>query len=263
MAGPIPQPPRPEHNLHHRSRDFDAATIFSRKLAGYSSLSPDDVALLEGTVSSARALPANYDLVMEGDKPGPTFVVLDGWACRYKMLPNGSRQILAFLLPGDSCDLHVSLLDRMDHSIGTLTQSQVAAVSAERVGRLFDATPTLARALGRAQLVDEVVMRAWIVNMGRRDSVERVAHLMLELYVRLRNIGLTSQGSCRMPLTQTMLADALGLTPVHLNRVLRTLRERDVMTLALGTLHIRNVAELVRIAGFDETYLHGRGDGAA
>ena len=229
---------------------------FVRKLRGYSLLSGEDLAMLDEACSNVRKVRAGYDLIREGDKPGPVFVVLDGWACRYKILPDGSRQIIAFLMPGDFCDLHAGLLDEMDHSIGTLTACRIATISRETMDRLLESTPTLTRAFWLAQLIDEGVLRAWIVSMGRRDSMERLAHLMLELYTRMRNIGLAGDGSCEMPLTQTVLADALGLTPVHVNRVLRVLRERGAMALGSSTLTLLNAAELVRIAGFDDAYLH-------
>lgn len=236
---------------------------FTAKLAGLAPLTGREIELLHDASSPARMVRANHDLISEGDKPGPTFLILDGWACRYKLLPDGSRQIMAFMLPGDFCDLHIGLLDEMDHNIGTLTACHVASLSPDRMERLITATPLLTQAFWRSQLVDEGVMRAWIVSMGRRDSLQRVAHLMLELYVRMRTVGLTTGETCRMPLTQTVLADALGLTPVHLNRVLRTLREREVMTFSLGTLDIQDIGALVRIAGFDDNYLHRRDRRAA
>lgn len=245
-------------NLDHPVGSAAASTPFTAKLAGLAALSDREIDLLHDASNSARMVRANYDLISEGDKPGPTFIILDGWACRYKMLPDGSRQIMAFLMPGDFCDLHIGLLDQMDHNIGTLSPCHVASLSTERMERLITATPLLTQAFWRAQLVDEGVMRAWIVSMGRRDSLQRVAHLMLELFIRMRTVGLTTGETCRMPLTQTVLADALGLTPVHLNRVLRTLREREVMTFSLGTLAIQDIQALVRIAGFDDNYLHRR-----
>ncbi len=114
------------------------------------------------------------------------------------------------------------------------------------------------RAFWWTQLVDEAVLRAWIVSMGRRNSVERVAHLMCEICVRARNIGLGEGNSLELPLTQTVLGDALGLTPVHVNRVLRKLRLSGVMELGAGVLVISDLAKLATIAGFDDNYLHRR-----
>lgn len=257
------------HNLHYadnvyyRKGDTVSGTAFSRKLDRLTALNATEIAMLDDTSAPTRTIPPHRDLIAEGDKPGPTFLLLNGWACRYKVLTDGSRQIVAFLMPGDFGDIDTGSIHRMDHSIGTLTECQVVSVPSERMRQLTGATATLARAFGRSQMIDEGVMRAWIVNIGRRDSVARVGHLLLELYARLGDVGLTSGGSCRLPLTQTVLADALGLTPVHLNRVLRDLRERDVATLSLGTLHIEDLDELVRIAGFDGSYLHRRAIGSA
>lgn len=236
---------------------------FAMKLSGYAVLSDADVAALVGATGPSRTVRGRYDLIREGDKPGPVLVVLDGWACRYKVLRDGERQITAFMLPGDFCDLHVAELDAMDHSIGAVSDCHVASIPRDAMDALLGVSPALTHALWRSQLVDEAVMRAWIVGIGRREGLERVAHLMLELYARMRAVGLAAEGGCAMPLTQAVLADALGLTPVHVNRVLRTLRERGVMELGSGTLSIVRPAELARIAGFDDNYLHKRMRAAA
>ena len=123
---------------------------------------------------------------------------------------------------------------------------------------IMNENPKVAKALYIAQLVDEGTMRAWITSMGRRASIERVAHLMCELYLRARNIGLVSEPHLALPLSQALLADSLGMTTVHLNRVLKELRLSGAMTLQRGSLLISDAAKLVRIAGFDENYLHRR-----
>ncbi|MFN6980898.1 MAG: Crp/Fnr family transcriptional regulator [Brevundimonas sp.] len=231
---------------------------FIDKLSGFASLSPAEVAALAAATAAPRSHPAKYDLIREGDRPGPVFVVLDGWACRYKILPNGSRQVLAYLMPGDSCDLNVGLLAEMDHSIQTITPATVATIERTEMDEIMDRHRGVARAMYLAQLIDEGTMRAWITSMGRRASIERVAHLMCELYLRARNIGLTPDSSLALPLSQTMLADSLGMTPVHLNRVMKELRSSEAMTLQRGSLIIEDPAKLIRIAGFDENYLHRR-----
>jgi CRP-like cAMP-binding protein len=231
---------------------------FVEKLNGFSRLSPDEIAALTLATADQRRYPAKHDLIREGDRPGPVFVVLEGWACRYKILPNGSRQILAYLMPGDSCDLHVGLLAEMDHSIQTVSPALVATVSRPEMDDVFTRYPGIARAMYLAQLIDEGTMRAWITSMGRRASIERVAHLMCELYLRARNIGITLEPPFALPLSQTMLADSLGMTPVHLNRVLKALRSTGAMTLQRGSLVIEDPVMLIQIAGFDENYLHRR-----
>lgn len=232
------------------------ANALTNKLRGFASIPPADAALLEAACGTWRDHPPRHDLIRQGDPPGPLFVMLSGWACRYTVLPDGSRQITAFLMPGDCCDLHTSILNQMDHTIATLSPARVASVSRRRFGELLDDSPALLKAFWWSQLVDEGTLRAWIVSMGRRGSVERVAHLMCELWVRARNIGLTRGDRLELPLTQVMLGDALGLTSVHVNRVLRRLRLAGVMELGSGTLIIADIAQLTRVAGFDDAYLH-------
>lgn len=234
------------------------ANAFVDKLCAHAALSTDDIALLTAECASARDVPARHDLIREGDPSGPLFVILSGWACRYQVLPEGTRQITAFLMPGDCCDMHHSPSYVMDHSIATLTDARVASIPRARFEHLIATRPGLTQALWWAQLVDEGVLRAWIVSMGRRGSVERVAHLMCELYVRARNIGLNVGDELELPLTQLVLGDALGLTPVHVNRVLRRLRLLGIMKLRNGVLVVGDIARLAEIAGFDDQYLQRR-----
>jgi len=231
---------------------------FIDKLNSYGVLEDADLVALQAVTVETRTFAAKADLIREGDRPGPVFVMLEGWSFRYKVLPNGTRQITAFLMPGDCCDLHIGLLAEMDHSIRTITKSEVATIERERMDALMDAHPRIARAMYISQLIDEGIMRAWITSMGRRSSIERAAHLICELYLRAYNIGLTSDSGLALPLSQLLLADALGMTPVHLNRVLQDLKLQGAMTLQRGTLFVVDPVKLVRIAGFDENYLHRR-----
>lgn len=234
------------------------ANRFVDKLRRFAALSADDVDALVAATAMPRKMAARLDLIREGDRPGPVFVILEGWACRYKILPSGTRQVLAFMMPGDSCDLHIGLLAEMDHSIQTITPALVATIDRDVMDAIFQHRHAVARAMYTSQLVDEGTMRAWITSMGRRASIERVAHLMCELYLRARNIGLTSEPQFALPLSQLLLADALGMTPVHLNRVLKELRLSGAMTLQRGSLLITDPGKLIQIAGFDENYLHRR-----
>ena len=231
---------------------------FVRKLSGLAHLAEDDVATLIASTTQVRQFAPRRDVIREGDRPGPVFVVLSGWACRYKILPSGTRQITSFMLPGDSCDLHVAILDVMDHSIQTITRASIATIPRGAMEVMLDKFPRIGRALYAAQLIDEATLRAWIVSMGRRSSVERVAHLMCELYVRLQSISGVPAPSVELPVSQLMLADALGMTPVHINRVLRRLREAGVMEISRRSLRIIDPIGLVQVAGFDENYLHRR-----
>lgn len=159
---------------------------------------------------------------------------------------------------GDACDLHIKLLAEMDHGIQVITPAKVATVSREAMQTLMREHPNVANAMYTAQLVDEGVMRAWIVSMGRRSSIERVAHLICELHLRARNIGFAYDTVFALPLSKLVLADALGMTPVHINRVLKELRLAGAMALKRGSVTILDPGKLIQIAGFDENYLHRR-----
>lgn len=234
------------------------ANAFTNRLSGYAPLNDADVGLLADACRNVRDLPAGHHLIMEGDNPDPVFVMLDGWACGYKMLPDGGRQILAFMLPGDFCDIHIAVLRAIDHSFVTITPARVALLPRAQMEALVEIGPTITRAFWWSQLVEQSVLRAWIVSMGRRTARERIAHLMCELYIRMRNIGLANDANCNMPLTQLVIADAVGLTPVHVNRVLKSLRVEKVMELSAGSLTILDPVQLAEIAGFDGNYLHRR-----
>lgn len=234
------------------------ANSFIDRLSRYTTLHKADVAALTQATANARWVQARHDLIREGDQPGVVFVILEGWAFRYKILPSGTRQVLAHLMPGDCCDLHIGLLDEMDHSIQTTTRACVATIRSVDMATMLERHPGIAKAMYIGQLIDEGTMRAWITSMGRRASVERVAHLMCELYLRARNIGLTDKAELEVPLSQSMLADSLGMTAVHLNRVLKKLRLDNAMTLKRGSLTIADPDKLAQIAGFDGSYLHRR-----
>ena len=228
---------------------------FVRNLQQRTILSDQDVSDLEALCSNPKRYPAKQDLIRDGDVPGPLYLFLDGWGCRYKILPEGTRQILAFLLPGDCCDLHTRVLDRMDHSIATVTPSLVVPVDRTRMNALMDKSLAITRAIWLMQLVDLGISRAWITSLGRQSSHARVAHLICEIYLRAHSFAVDENAPCRMPISQIMLADAVGLTPVHINRVLRSFAEDGIMRLSRGTLTVHDPEALALIAGFDDSYL--------
>lgn len=235
------------------------ASAFLRKLvsAGESrnALPADDRDLVLSVCDDVRPCGARRDIISEGDRPDHFHLMIEGWSCRYKILPDGSRQITAFLVPGDFCDVHVTLFDQMDHNIGALSDSRVAFISRAQMTRLME-RPRIARALWWSGLVDEAVLRSWIVNLGRRDAFERVGHLICEMHARLRNVGLAQDGGFTMPLTQEELGDATGLTPVHVNRTLRRLREEQLATFSRQRIFIPDVGILREAVSFDPNYLH-------
>ncbi|WP_407525709.1 Crp/Fnr family transcriptional regulator [Methylobacterium oryzisoli] len=233
------------------------ATYLIRKLEQFTALSRDDKAALERAASGKpRRLASREDIFREGDAPGRVNLILDGWACRYKVLEDGRRQIAAFLLPGDLCDLRMFILRQMDHSVGTLSPVTVAEIPKEAILDLTDNYPRISRALWWTSLVEEAIQREWTTNLGQRDALERMAHLLCEVFLRLRAVGLTEGPTCELPVTQAELADATGLSTVHVNRTIQELRARGLVILRGKTLSIPDLDALQDAALFSANYLH-------
>lgn len=235
---------------------------FVAKLENYTRLSADDRA---AALRLCRARPERFrakdDVVREGEAPRAVRLVLDGWACRYKDLEDGRRQVVGLFVPGDLCDLNVFVLREMDHSIGALTPLTVAHVSRE----LFeDATlghPRLLQALWWDSLVSAAVQREWLMNLGQRSAHERILHLLCEAYLRLRAVGLARGLSCEFPLTQALIADITGLTSVHVSRTFQAIREEGLVEVRDRVLTIRDLDALMGAALFNPAYLHLDRDG--
>ena len=196
------------------------------------------------------------DMVSEGEKPDGVRMILSGWACRYKHLEDGRRQIIAFFLPGDLCDNHVFVLREMDHSVGTLTPVTFAQIPRRRIEEITLSHPRVTQALWWESLVGSAIQREWIVSLGQRDALERMAHLLCELFLRLRAVGLAEENRCELPLTQAELADAMGLSTVHVNRTLQELRAAKLIILKGRTLTIPDLEALQSAAQFNPSYLH-------
>ena len=231
-----------------------------RKMEGYTPLDADDRRLLLSMSRNSRKVAAHTDLAREGDKPNSVHLILDGFACRYKFTAEGNRQIMAYLLPGDFCDLHVFVLRQMDHSIGSLSPCTVVDIPHESIRALLQ-RPTLSLALWCAALVDAAVLREWLVNIGQRPARQRLAHVLCELLLRLRIVGLADK-SYELPLSQKDLADTIGVSNVHLNRVLQELRREDLISWQDDLLVIKDIDRLMLYCGFNPNYLHLGSQGA-
>lgn len=210
-----------------------------------------EYAMLEGLERAG----SGEDLISEGDPVDSVRVVLSGWLCRYKTLEDGRRQIVNFVFPGESCDAHAYLLSVMDHSIATLTPVIYTEIKRTRFESLVAADRTLAEAFWCETLVNNAVQREWAINLGRRVALERVAHLFCEIFERLRPVGMVDGTSCLMPITQMDLADATGLSVVHLNRTVQELRASGLIVLRERTLTINDLDALKDAALFSPSYL--------
>lgn len=208
----------------------------------------------------ARQFRRGTDLITEGDKPVSVFMLVAGWAYRYKNLVDGGRQIMAYLIPGDLCDVQIFLFEEMDHSIGLLSDALVVQIPAIEMLDLMDRFPRIERALLWATLVDEATLREWLLNVGQRNALQRLAHLFCELCVRLRVVKLVDENDTyALPLTQVELADTTGMSSVHVNRSLQKLRNDGLIATKGGKLTILDFDKLADVAGFNANYLHTDG----
>lgn len=196
------------------------------------------------------------DIIADGEHSNRCHVVLTGLACRYKLLPDGGRQIMAFLIPGDLCDAEIFILKVMDHGVAAITPTTTALVSAEDMKNLLRETSSLGEALWWGTMTDLGVLRERIIDGGRRDAYVRIAHLFYEMLVRYRMVELTDGDSFEFPVTQVDLADATGLTPVHANRILQRLRKDGLIKFAGGVVTILDPDALKTAAQFNGDYLH-------
>jgi CRP-like cAMP-binding protein len=231
--------------------------VLVRKLEGFAELSETDRQAIESLCGKTRTVRAGEDLIRGGERPDKVFLLLEGWGFRYKLMPDGQRQILAYLIPGDLCDIHIFVLKRMDHGIALLSPGAVTTISPGKLIEVMDRHPRVQRALWWSSLVDEAILREWLVNLGQRDAHDSLAHLLCEMWFRMRAVGLAEAGKpFSLPLTQAQLGDTLGLTPVAVNRALQRLRGEGLISLQDKQLTIHDPERLAAISGFEPNYLH-------
>jgi CRP-like cAMP-binding protein len=234
-----------------------------RKLNAFNRLAPaGEAAIEELTTHRIIEVDRGHDVISEGEDPRTVNIVVDGWACRYKTLEDGRRQILAFFVPGDLADLHVYILDAMDHSIGALTSLQYAKINPKAFEELGDDHPRVLRALWWDSLLTASIQREWLVSVGQRNALESLAHLACELFLRLKMVGLAENDLCRFPLTQSDIADALGMTQPHVSRTVKELNATGLATIQRGTLKVDDLNGLKKLALFNPNYLHHLYDAA-
>lgn len=227
------------------------------KFERYVALEQAEHDLLDHLVrTDARVVPAGSDLIREGEGIHFVKLVLDGWGCRYKLLEDGRRQIVAFLLPGDLCNPDALAVGEMDHSIGAINEMHCALIQPE----LFDQACIESHRLRQAMAYDAGAMlgmqREWTLNLAARPAFGRIAHMLCELHYRLAAIGLAVDGSFFAPITQITLAEATGLTPVHVNRVVQDLRGRGLLSWRGRQITLHDPTRLALLSGFSPRYLH-------
>jgi CRP-like cAMP-binding protein len=225
------------------------------KLRARDAMSGDEERVLRESFARWQDVPSDRVVVRAGEELSVSVLLIEGLMCRYRDLRNGERQIMELHIPGDFLDLHSFLLKRLDHNVMSLIPCRIAMVVHSRLVEITEHHPHLSRLLWLSTLIDAAIHREWLVSLGRRSAIARVAHLFCELHARLSVVQLAEPAGFPLKITQTDLAECLGLTSVHVNRVLRQLREEGLATFREGRVEILNHEGLESVAEFDPDYL--------
>ena len=229
---------------------------FALKLSSLILLSLSEVSALESLSGLDETVPRYKTLAMEGQHHRSAFLVKEGMAMRSRMMPNGGRQIISFMLPGDLSDFRIPPSPVAEYSITALTTMRIAPISYTRLTNLCLEHPNIHAALLRSEMQENSILRERLVSLGRRDARGRIAGLLCELFWRHSAVGLINGDLFQVPLTQTELGDALGLTSVHVNRTLKEFRAKSLVKMAQRKLHVQDLESLQEIAGITSSYLY-------
>lgn len=219
-------------------------------------VSDDDKVALIDLPWTERSFNRDSYIDREGERTSHCNLLLGGLAFRQKLVRTGSRQIICFHIPGEFVDLQNCYFDVADHNVQALTRLAVAEIDKKHLVNLISARQGVRRAIWIDTLIDSSIFREWVVNVGRRDAKTRIAHLLCELAARLDQSGVADGSAYDFPITQEQIADATGLTAVHTNRTLQSLRKEGLISLSSATLTIMNWSGLAEAADFSDRYLH-------
>ena len=252
----------------HAARDAESTLTFPisanrnslnaviHNLLGFVSLNIEEIEDIKATLHAELQLYKDYNIIIEGQKIEHVWIVVEGLACRYKILENGRRQILGFMIPGDFCNVQFVQQNIYDHNVALLSESRLIKVPIQRLLSLIKNNPKISRALSLSVLVEHATLREWLLNIGQRNAIERISHLFCEMRDRYDAIGqMDASGSFPLLLNQTAIADTTGLTPVHVNRTLQRMRDMGMIELCQRRLTILDPSRLAATAGFDGKYL--------
>jgi CRP-like cAMP-binding protein len=239
--------PLPQSNL--------GAPPLTRRLAEIATLSDDEINILNGLQANCRTIKRHRDVTTEGRKHGSLFIVLEGIGVRYRILRDGRRQIINIVLPGDFVGFHAACFENTLYSTKALTEMTISTVPSARLSSVLQTCPQLIAKILCFISHEGATHIEHIVDLGRRSALERIAHFFLELLYRLRAVGMAEEDSYWIPLTQELIGDALGLSVPHVNRVLRRLREDDLVTVEDQRVTIKNIDALAELADFEPGYL--------
>lgn len=253
-----------------RDRDADPLSDYARntepnalarRLRTVTRLSAKDRDCLDWLCASTRRFRPGDRLMQQGETTQDVFVMLSGWAQRHKTLPDGQRQVFAYLLPGDLSDMHAPTLGLADHGITAMTDAEVAIVPRDKMLATIERHPAIAKAFIWAMVVEKSILRDWLLNVSRREAYERIAHLFCELHARLDLVGLVDGDSFALPVTQEQLGESTAMSTVHVNRVLRRLRGDRLIEIGKRRLRILDLERLRDCAKFDNSYLDFANEG--
>jgi CRP-like cAMP-binding protein len=227
-----------------------------RRLNTVSGLDDADIAAIRALPINVRHWDAGRTIVSDGERPTDCCLVIEGFCVRAKTILDGQRQILSIHIPGEIPDLQSLHLHRMDHDLIAVAPSTLGFISHTSMRALTRTNPNIAEVLWRDTLIDSAIFREWIVNVGQRPAASRLAHTVVELRRRLAVIGREAGDTFEMPLTQEQISEALGITPVHANRIIRQLRDDGIVDINRGRVTVLDEAKLADLAQFDDRYLH-------
>lgn len=230
--------------------------ITVRKLEALGTLSAEEREAFLGLIEKPYHVRAGTDIVADGSLPNASTCMIDGFACRYKILSGGRRQILSLQFGGDITDINSYVLKKMDHAVGALTDCIVASMPHEKIRKVTERYPNLTYLMWRDTLVEASIFRAWLTGVARKSAISRVAHFFCEQFMRMEAVGLTNGNQATLGVRQNDIADSLGLSIVHTNRVLQQLRKMGLIELRSRTLTVVDWKELQGIGEFDPDYLH-------
>ncbi len=221
-----------------------------------SELTEQELAALEAAVERVETIPARKVMSRRGERMRYSALLVEGYACRYMDARDGYRQLLSYHVPGDFVDLHGFTTRFIDHDVGTITETKFAFVPHEQLNRIMSDRPHLATMLWFSTVIDAALHREWIFRIGRLDAAGRLAHFLCETFCRMAAVGLVVDDSYDLPLTQQDLGEATGLTSVHVNRIVRRLREDGLAIVGRGKAQILDFGRLARLGEFEADYLY-------
>lgn len=233
-----------------------ASEVWLRRLKSSAELDPDDERSLRELPITLKRVDGGQDVVSTGDRPSVCCLIVDGFLLRSKSLAEGKRQILAFHQPGDIPDLQSLYLHVMDHDVSTLGDCVLGFIPHGPLRDVVRRRPKIAEVLWRETLIDAAIFREWICNVGPRSGASRLAHLILEIYTRLKAVGRAPGASFHLPVTQALLGEAIGMSTVHVNRIVQQLRGEGLLEVSNGVITIYDERKLKAVGDFDPLYLH-------